>query len=85
MITAEELEDCDIFPKKLTFTSVLKFLIYFVFMLFATILMISFYSGRDLTSIVSFDTLKYGSESAFMMKLMNIVRIIQVITIGLEL
>jgi len=76
MITAEELEDCDICPKKITFGSAIKFCLYFLFMLFSALLMLSFYSGRDFSSIISFDTLKFGSESIFMKKLMNTVSII---------
>ena len=73
MITAEELEDCDICPKKITFASATKFSLYLIFMVFSCLLMLSFYSGRDFSSIVSFDSLKFGSESVFMKKLLNLV------------
>jgi hypothetical protein len=69
MFTAEELEECDIFPKKVTKGKVLKFLAYFSIMLTACILMYSFYSGRDFSSIVSMESLKYGSDSYYLKKL----------------
>ena len=69
MFTAEELEECDIFPKKITTGKIIKFLIYFIFMLTACLLMYSFYSGRDFTSILTMENLKYGSDSYYLEKL----------------
>jgi hypothetical protein len=72
MFTAEELEDCDILPKKITFGSCLKCGVYFLVMSMATILMYSFYSGRDFVSLVSFESMKYGSDSYYLEKLAKI-------------
>lgn len=65
MFTAEELEECDIFPKKVTWQIAVKISIYAVLMTTASILMYSFYSGRDFTSIITMEGLKYGSDSYF--------------------
>jgi hypothetical protein len=72
MITAEELEDCDILPKKITLGSCLKCGAYFLVMSMATILMYSFYSGRDFVSLVSLESMKYGSDSYYLEKLAKI-------------
>lgn len=63
MFTAEELENCDIFPKKITLICVLKFLIYFAIMFTGFLFIISLYTGRDIKHLFSFDTLKYGPNS----------------------
>ena len=69
MFTAEELEDCDIFPKKITFWGSFKFLLYFSFMLTAVLIILSLYTGRDIKYIISMDTLKYGQNSIFFQQL----------------
>lgn len=66
MFTAEELEECDIFPKKITLVGVLKFVIYGTIMSAALIMIYSFYSGRDFTSVLLLENLKYESQSFFL-------------------
>jgi len=66
MFTAEELEECDIFPKKITAQIIIKIIIYGLFMGTAATLLYSFYSGRDFTSLITLDGIKYGSDSYFL-------------------
>jgi hypothetical protein len=62
MFTAEEIEDCDIFPKKLNFSTVMKCLFYFSIMFAICILLYSFYSGKDFSSIISMESMKYNTD-----------------------
>jgi hypothetical protein len=73
MFTAEEIEECDIFPKKLTWAIVIKFFIYLILMSCALIMMYSFYSGRDFTSIITMENLKYGTDTYYLKKIMQLV------------
>lgn len=73
MFTAEEIEDCDIFPKKLTITLVLKVSIYISLMFCGSILLYSFYSGRDFTSIITMENLKFGTDTYYLKKIMQLV------------
>lgn len=72
MFTAEELEECDIFPKKYTKLGILKFTLYTIVMSFALILIYSFYSGRDITSLVTFEGMKYNTDDYFSYRIWNI-------------
>lgn len=76
MFTAEEIEDCDIFPKKMTLGLTIKFFIYLILMLCALIMMYSFYSGRDFTSIITMENLKYGTDTYYLKKIMQLVILI---------
>lgn len=69
MFTAEELEECDIFPKKITIKSVLIFSVYAFVMICACILMYSFYSGRDFISLLSLESMKFSSDNYVSQKL----------------
>jgi hypothetical protein len=62
MFTAEEIEDCDILPKKLSLGTVLKMLFYFCIMISILILLYSFYSGKDFSSIISMESMKYSTD-----------------------
>ena len=73
MFTAEEIEDCDIFPKKLTPGLVIKVVIYVSLMFFGSILMYSFYSGRDFTSIITMENMKFGTDTYYLKKIMQLV------------
>ena len=73
MFTAEQIEDCDIFPKKFTLILFLKILTYVCLMLFGSILMYSFYSGRDFSSIITMESLKFGTDTYYLKKLMLLV------------
>lgn len=63
MFTSEELEECDIFPKKITLNCGLKFLFYLLAMTLGCILIYSFYSGQEFISIITFESLNYGRQS----------------------
>lgn len=69
MFTAEELEDCDILPKKITLSGVIKFLIYFIIMFAGVLVILSVYTGKDLKHIVSLDNIKFGSQNEIFEKL----------------
>lgn len=73
MFTAEEIEDCDIFPKKLTAGLVIKVVIYIILMLLGSVLLYSFYSGRDFTSIITMENLKFGTDTYYLKKIMMLV------------
>ena len=73
MFTAEEIEECDIFPKKLTIGLVIKVLIYVTLMLLGCTLLYSFYSGRDFSSIITMESLKFGTDTYYLKKLMLLV------------
>ena len=73
MFTAEQIEECDIFPKKITATLVFKLIIYILLMMIASILLYSFYSGRDFTSIITMESLKYGTDTYFLQKIFKMV------------
>lgn len=72
MFTAEELEECDIFPKRITKMGIIKFTFYALIMSFFLILIYSFYSGRDLTSLVSFEGMKYNTDDYFSNRIWNL-------------
>jgi hypothetical protein len=69
MFTAEELENCDILPKKLTWSTALKCLFYFGIMISISILLYSFYSGKDFKSIVTMENMKYSTDDYFTSRL----------------
>ncbi len=69
MFTAEELENWDIFPKKITLAGLIKFYIYFIIMFTAFIFLMSVYTGRDVKHIISFDTIKFGPNSELLEQL----------------
>lgn len=73
MFTAEEIEECDIFPKKLTPLLIMKIILYSVGFLTASVLIYAFYSGRDLISIIKLESLMYNSDTYFMKKLFKLV------------
>jgi hypothetical protein len=68
MFSAEELEDWDIFPKKITTQAALKFSAYFFFFSFALILVYSFYSGENFISIITLEMSKYNSNDPYLQK-----------------
>jgi hypothetical protein len=72
MFTSEELEDCDIFPKKITFNSVLKFLIYLIIMIIAVVTLLSIYTGKDMKFVISLDNFKYSSYNEVYEKLYHL-------------
>jgi hypothetical protein len=72
MFTAEELEECDIFPKKISKMGIIKFTIYACIMSFGLILIYCFYSGRDLTSLLSLEGMKYNTDDYFTNRIWNI-------------
>src|SRR5690349_11982827 len=72
MFTAEELEECDIFPKKFTWVTTLKCLFYFGIMMTISILLYSFYSGKDFASIVSMESMKYSTDDYFTSRLFSL-------------
>jgi hypothetical protein len=72
MFTAEELEQCDIFPKRITKMGFIKFTFYTLFMSFSLLLIYSIYSGRDLTSLISLEGLKYNTDDYFSNRIWNI-------------
>jgi hypothetical protein len=74
MFTAEELEECDLFPKKVTKTTIFKFALYGTIMLGATMLLYSFYSGRDFTSLITMEGLKYNTDNHFLNRIWKIDR-----------
>jgi hypothetical protein len=69
MFTAEELEECDIFPKKFTTKRVLKVLAYTLAMGFSTLVLYSLYSGRDISSLVRLEGIKYNTDSLYLQRL----------------
>jgi hypothetical protein len=59
MLTSEELENLDIFPKEYTWCCLMKFIFYSLSLLFSFTLLYTFYSDADLFSIL---TLNYQSK-----------------------
>jgi hypothetical protein len=72
MFTAEELEDLDIFPKKITMVGVIKFFFYFIIMVSGLIMLYCFYSGRNFTSIVSMEGMRYNTDNYFTERLFEL-------------
>jgi len=72
MFTSEELEECDIFPKRITKIGIIKFTFYAIVMSFSLVLIYSIYSGRDLTSLISLEGLKYNTDDYFSNRIWNI-------------
>jgi hypothetical protein len=62
MFTAEEIEDCDILPRKFSKMTVLKCTFYTCIMGAILILLYSFYSGKDISSIISMESMKYNTD-----------------------
>lgn len=59
MYTAEEIENCDIFPKNLTIIKTIKGIAYLTFILLGIIFTYSVYDGRDFFSILYMEHLNY--------------------------
>ena len=58
MITSEELENCDFFPKKIYFKCVFKFIFYFIFMFIGFLFLFSYYIEDDIKNfIINFNSL----------------------------
>ena len=58
MITSEELENCDFFPKNFTFKCFFKFIFYFIFMFLGFLFLFSFYVEDDIkTFIINYNSL----------------------------
>ena len=55
MITSEELENFDIFPKEYTFSCLFKFIFYSITSMIGFIVLFSFYNDSDLSSILTFN------------------------------
>ena len=53
MLTAEELENFDIFPKEYSFSCLFKFLLYSLCSIFSFLLLFSFYTDTDVYSILT--------------------------------
>ena len=58
MITAEELENFDIFPKEYSCSCLFKFIFYSLSSIFSFLLLFSFYTDKDIYSII---TMKHSS------------------------
>ena len=58
MITSEELENCDFFPKNFTFKCFFKFIFYFIFMFVGFLFLFSFYVEDDIkTFIINYNSI----------------------------
>lgn len=72
MITAEELEECDILPKQYTLPCIIKASVYLIAMIASCALMYSFYSGKDFVSIITMESTSYSSTSYLIERLASI-------------
>lgn len=59
MLTSEELENFDIFPKEYSWTCLFKFIFYSLSLIFSFLLLVTFYSDTDLFSLL---TMNYYSN-----------------------
>ena len=59
MLTSEELENLDIFPKEYSWLCLFKFIFYSMSLLFSFLLLVTFYSETDLYSLI---TMKYNTN-----------------------
>ena len=55
MITSEELENFDIFPKEYSFSCLFKFIFYSITSMIGFIVLFSFYNDSDITSLLTFN------------------------------
>ena len=53
MITSEELENLDIFPKEYSWSCLFKFIFYSLSLIFSFLLLVTFYSDSDLISLLT--------------------------------
>ena len=59
MITSEELENCDIFPKEYSCSCLFKFMLYSLSSIFSFLLLFSFYNDTDIYSLL---TMNYSNN-----------------------
>jgi len=55
MLTSEELENLDIFPKEYSWSCLFKFIFYSLSLIFSFLLLYTFYSDKDLISLLTMD------------------------------
>ena len=56
MITSEELENFDIFPKEYSFSCLFKFILYTLSSMFSFLILYAFYNDKDIYSILTLNT-----------------------------
>jgi hypothetical protein len=72
MFSAEEIENCDIFPNHLTKWTIIKALFYIVILFFGLIFVYSIYAERDFYSLITLDSYNYIYNTPLLELLFNI-------------